>query len=61
MLREYDLSLQPEKLENRPLLFWHGKRDPVVPIPLTSQFYQNVKGLYEKKPDNIHFIMDEQC
>ncbi|MEH7255182.1 prolyl oligopeptidase family serine peptidase [Neobacillus niacini] len=59
LLRQYDLSHQPEKLKNRPLLFWHGKKDPVVPYTLTSQFYQSVKDFYEKKPENIHFITDE--
>lgn len=31
-LEELDLSLQPEKLKNRPLFFWHGEKDQVVPI-----------------------------
>lgn len=61
ILRQYDLSLQPEKLENRPILFWHGKKDPVVPYPLTYQFYQSVKGNYCERPDNIHFITEEDA
>lgn len=61
ILRPYDLSLQPERLENRPVLFWHGKKDPVVPYPLTYQFYQSVKENYRDKPENIHFITDEQA
>ena len=48
MLRQYDLSLHPEKLENRPLLFWHGKKDPIVPYPLTYQFYQSIKDDYKE-------------
>ena len=31
-LEELDLSLQPEKIKDRPLFFWHGEKDPVVPI-----------------------------
>lgn len=61
VLRQYDLSLQPEKLVNRPLLFWHGKKDPVVPYPLTYQFYQSLKDDYDKRPENIRFITDEQA
>ncbi|MFP7295765.1 prolyl oligopeptidase family serine peptidase [Neobacillus niacini] len=61
MLRQYDLGHQPEKLENRPLLFWHGKKDPIVPYHLTYQFYQTIKEDYEKTPSNIHFISDEQA
>jgi uncharacterized protein len=60
-IRPYDLSLQPEKLENRPLLFWHGQKDPIVPFHLTYQFYQSIKDNYEKKPPNIHFISDAQA
>jgi uncharacterized protein len=61
ILRQYDLSLQPKKLENRPLLFWHGQKDPVVPYPLTYQFYQSVKDSYDKEPENIRFITDEHA
>jgi uncharacterized protein len=60
-LRQYDLSLQPEKLENRPLLFWHGKKDPIVPYHLTYQFYQSIKENYKKEPANIQFISDAQA
>lgn len=61
VLQDYDLSLQPEKLENRPLLFWHGKKDPVVPYHLTYQFYQEIKDDYHKQPDLLHFISDEKA
>ncbi|SDN14193.1 alpha/beta fold hydrolase [Bacillus sp. OK048] len=61
LLRQYDLSNQPEKLKNRPLLFWHGKKDPIVPFHLTYQFYQSIKNYYEKTPANIHFISDAQA
>jgi fermentation-respiration switch protein FrsA (DUF1100 family) len=59
VLRQYDLSHQPNRLENRPLLFWHGKKDPIVPYELTYRFYQSVKDNYSKKPENIRFITDE--
>jgi fermentation-respiration switch protein FrsA (DUF1100 family) len=59
MLRQYDLGHHPEKLENRPLLFWHGKKDPIVPYHLTYKFYQSVKDDYEKTPENIRFITDD--
>ena len=31
-LEELDLSLQPEKLKDRPLFFWHGEKDPVYQL-----------------------------
>lgn len=61
ILRQFDLSLQQEKLEKRPLLFWHGKKDPIVPFELTYQFYQSIKNDYEEVPENLHFIIDERA
>jgi hypothetical protein len=60
ILRDYDVSLHPEKLANRPLLFWHGKKDPIVPYPLTYQFFELVKQDYRQTPEKINFITDEQ-
>ncbi|WP_075981467.1 prolyl oligopeptidase family serine peptidase [Bacillus massilinigeriensis] len=60
-LRAYDLSLQPEKLGARPLLFWHGKRDPLVPYAYSYDFYQSIKHYYEDFPEKLHFISDEKA
>lgn len=59
-LEEYDLSLHPEKLKDRPLLFWHGKKDPVVPYEYAHQFYQDI---IRKKSDaeHIQFILEEEA
>lgn len=61
VLRKYDLSIQPEKLADRPLLFWHGKRDPLVPYELTYQFYKQIKPKYLEKPENLCFISDDKA
>lgn len=55
-----DLSMQPEKLNNRPLLFWHGKKDPIVPYTYAHEFYQKVKKNYEYS-DHIQFILDNHA
>lgn len=60
-LRKYDLSLQTEKLQRRPLLFWHGVKDPVVPFSYTYQFYEKIKPLYETVPEKLQFIKDEKA
>ncbi|WML43355.1 prolyl oligopeptidase family serine peptidase [Neobacillus sp. PS3-40] len=60
-IRQYDLSLQPEKLVNRPLLFWHGKKDSLVPYPLTYQFFETIKPDYQQNPGNLAFLTDEQA
>ncbi len=58
---EFDLSKQPEKLQNRPLLFWHGMRDEVVPYKHTYHFYETIKPLYEKVPEKLQFITDKNA
>jgi uncharacterized protein len=59
-LRKYDLSLQPEKLSNRPILFWHGEKDDVVPFHFTYQFYNKVKSQYQNQ-ERIRFIIDQHA
>ncbi|WP_445486651.1 prolyl oligopeptidase family serine peptidase [Niallia sp. 03133] len=58
-LAQLDLSKDPEKLNNRPLLFWHSKQDNVVPYEYSYQFYEAIKPLYDKTPENLCFISDE--
>src|SRR5699024_10754819 len=57
-LERCDLSLQPEKLKERPLLFWHGQNDPVVPFDHSYTFYDEVKKQY-KDSDAIQFIREK--
>jgi uncharacterized protein len=57
-LRKYDLSLQTDKLNGRPLLFWHGVKDPVVPYSYTYQFYESIRPLYQESPEKLKFISD---
>ncbi len=60
-LSKFDLSLQPEKLTGRPLMFWHGKRDKVVPFHLTYEFYQNILPYYEDNKEDLLFIEDDKA
>lgn len=60
-LRKYDITAQPEALAGRPILFWHGKKDPTVPFQPTFNFYEQVKSDYAESPSNIEFIVDEQA
>ncbi|MFP3490560.1 prolyl oligopeptidase family serine peptidase, partial [Staphylococcus sp. SIMBA_130] len=56
-LENYDLSKQPEKLNDRPLLFWHGESDSVVPFDHSYTFYDEVQTVYRNK-ENIKFIKE---
>ncbi|MFD2630351.1 esterase [Oceanobacillus kapialis] len=57
-LEELDLSLQPNKLAQRPVFFWHGVNDPAVPFDHSFSFYQEVRESYENQ-ENIHFVKEE--
>lgn len=39
----YDLSKAPETLAQRPVLFWHGTKDPKIPYEDVADFYQTIK------------------
>lgn len=51
----YDLSLHPEKIDGRPLLFWHGQLDRVVPYGDVVTFMDENKHL-----PNIEFLDDDE-
>src|SRR5699024_1221227 len=55
-LAQYDLSLEPKHLENRPLLIWHGNKDKVVPHKQSEQFYEYIKGQYNE--NDLQFILE---
>ena len=57
-IKTYDLSLQMEKLKQRPLLFWHGEKDSVVPFDLSYTFYKEAKKQYKNR-DDIKFIKEK--
>lgn len=56
VLEKYDLTLHKEQLRNRPLLFWHGTEDNVVPYAFAKKFYDDVQS----ENSNVNFISGEQ-
>lgn len=60
-LRLFDLSQQPEKLAGRPLLFWHGKKDKIVPYSYSYHFYDRIRPFYKGNAEKIQFILDEKA
>lgn len=59
LLRRYDLSLQTEKAAGRPLLFWHGAKDGVVPYQNAYELYESLRPEYEHSKDKLSFILDK--
>lgn len=43
-LEGISLNKQPEKIAGRPLYFWHGTEDPIVPIHITKHFIETIKN-----------------
>lgn len=60
-LRTFDISLQPEKLADRPLLIWHGKKDRTVPYTPAYDFYRTLTPYYEGNPEKLQFISDDKA
>lgn len=58
-LEQLDLSRQPEKLNGRPILFWHGKSDTVVPFDHSRSFYEEIRASYERESD-FRFIEEKK-
>lgn len=51
------LNLQPEKMAGRPIYFWHGAADAVVPASITQQFIE--ENSIEEYGKNISFELTE--
>lgn len=43
-IKYYDLNSQPEKIDDRPLLFWHGTNDPRIPYHESKDFFDKIQG-----------------
>lgn len=52
-LKSIDLSYAPEKLAQRPMHFWHGTADEMVPYQPTKNFYDQIKN--ESYAKNVTF------
>lgn len=56
-LDAYSLQLQPEKIANRPVYFWHGTDDPTVPVHITKNFVEAIQN--ESYSQNLIFEFTE--
>ncbi|MGE6630952.1 alpha/beta fold hydrolase [Bacillus sp. NPDC077027] len=61
-LRPYDLTLRTDRLNNRPLLFWHAENDPVVPYRHAKEFFDEIAAThYCDEPSLVKFITDQKA
>ncbi|WP_338036444.1 alpha/beta fold hydrolase [Neobacillus notoginsengisoli] len=57
-LKAYDLTLKPEKLAGRPLMFWHGEADTIVPHHYAWSFYETLLADPEREGD-LAFVSEK--
>lgn len=58
-LGTFDLTKHAARLNQRPIYFWHGQEDTVVPFEPTYHFYEAVKRDYADVPERIKFVSDD--
>lgn len=61
VLRPYDATEQIDRFEARPLMFWHGAKDPIVPYKQAYAFFEQLQDKYKKENVSLAFILDEQA
>ncbi|MDS9470367.1 prolyl oligopeptidase family serine peptidase [Sporosarcina pasteurii] len=57
----FDITRDPFSLKGRPVYFWHGKNDQVVPYGPTFKFYKEVKETYSDRPNDFVFVTDNNA
>lgn len=57
----FDLTKKPAALNGRPIYFWHGQKDPVVPFTPTYKFYESIKEAYAEQPEKLVFVSDKSA
>ena len=60
-LSTFDMTKHQSLLNKRPIYFWHGKMDTVVPYKSTVNFYNTVKEDYADVPNRLVFVTDDEA
>ncbi|MFC6038055.1 prolyl oligopeptidase family serine peptidase [Paenisporosarcina macmurdoensis] len=58
-LSKFDITLNPSTLNGRPIFFWHGMQDNVVPYEPTFNFFNALKKSYAHDPQRFQFMTDK--
>ncbi|MGI2327439.1 serine aminopeptidase domain-containing protein [Planococcus sp. YIM B11945] len=56
----YDSTKHPHTFNRRPLFFWHGEQDPVVPFEPTFNLYTSLLEEYAEVPERLHFMREKE-
>lgn len=55
----FDMSQHPDAMAGRPVFFWHGKKDQMVPFVPAYAFYESIQSDYADHPEDLAFIVDK--
>ena len=55
-----DLTKYPSALDKRPVHFWHGMKDEVVPYKPTRSFMNQFLDNYSDVPERLSFTIDKK-
>lgn len=59
MLGKYDMDQHESLWANKPIIFWHGEKDTVVPFSMSRPFYEQLEK--EGKATNIQYIAEPKA
>ena len=59
MLGKYDMEQHESLWANKPIIFWHGEKDTVVPYRMSRPFYEQLEK--EGKAANIQYIAEPKA
>ncbi|TAA73186.1 prolyl oligopeptidase family serine peptidase [Planococcus salinarum] len=59
-LAQFDGTKKLERFNKRPILFWHGEQDIIVPFGPTYNFYKQLKAAYGDAEEKLKFIREQE-
>lgn len=59
-LAQFDGTKKLESFSGRPMFFWHGEQDNVVPFGPTYDFYKKLKSTYSDADQKLQFLREKE-
>jgi len=59
-LAQFDGTKKLENFNKRPVFFWHGEQDIIVPFGPTYDFYNKLKASYGDADEKLQFIREQE-
>ena len=59
-LAQFDGTKKLENFNKRPVFFWHGEQDIIVPFGPTYDFYKKLKATYGDADEKLQFIREQE-